>query len=429
MSAYARAAAALGARVSGSDRAESPFSRALRADGVLDAQIGHRPENLPAGEGIEVVHSSAIGADNAELRAASRRGLTIRSRAELLAELTALRRTIAVAGAHGKTTTASMIVCALRGAGLDPGYLIGGTLLETGRNGSWGSGEWLVVEADESDGSMLSLTVEIAVLTSVELDHHDRYGSLAELADAYRRFLELAPSAVVWDREQLRALRRGPLLAYDAQSVPGDGGGGARFTFAGRAVTLRVPGAHNAINAAAALSVCTLVGIELEPAIAALAAFPGAARRFERLGESPGGAAIYDDYAHHPTEVAATLAAARTLSPKRLVAIFQPHLYSRTRALAREFGAALAAADVIVVLDVYAARERAEDFPGVSGLLIARAAASLAGGRPVYWLGQREHAAALLAALIGKGDLVIAMGAGDVDVLGRQLAGLGAQDG
>jgi UDP-N-acetylmuramate--alanine ligase len=424
MSAYARAAAALGASVTGSDQVASPFSRALAADGVLEAAIGHRAENLPAGEGIEVVCSAAIPVDNPERRTAAERGLVLLGRAELMGELSALRRTIAVAGAHGKTTTASMIATVLRAAGLDPGYLIGGILRETCRNGDWGSGEWLVVEADESDRSLLSLHAEIAVLTNVELDHHDSFGSLAELEQVYREFLAGAPQAVIWDRPELLALREGPVVAYDVAHAALDGGR-ARFVWDSVAVELAVPGLHNARNAAAALSVAALAGVSTVEAAGALAGFGGAVRRFERLGESAAGAAVYDDYAHHPTEIAATLAAARTLAPRRLVAAFQPHLYSRTQALAREFGAALAAADAVVVLDVYPARERSEDFPGVSGLQVAEATADAASGRPTLWMPDRDAAEGVLRELAGTGDVIVVMGAGDIDELGRRLVGVG----
>jgi len=424
MSAYARAAAALGASVTGSDQAPSAFSRALAVDEVLEAAIGHRAENVPAGEGIEIVCSAAIPAENPERVAAAERGLVLLGRAALLGELSALRRTIAVAGAHGKTTTASMIATVLRAAGLDPGYLIGGILRETSRNGDWGSGEWLVVEADESDRSLLSLHVEIAVLTNVELDHHDSFGSLAELEQVYRDFLAGAPRAVIWDRPELLALREGEVVAYDVRDAALDGGR-ARFVWDAVAVELALPGLHNARNAAAALSVAALAGLSTVDAAGALAGFAGAVRRFEHLGESATGAAIYDDYAHHPTEIAATLAAARTLAPRRLIAVFQPHLYSRTQALAREFGAALAAADAVVVLDVYPARERGEDFPGVSGWLIAEATADAAAGRPTLWMPHRDAAESVLRDLAGDGDLVVVMGAGDIDELGRRLVGGG----
>ncbi|HEX2702221.1 MAG TPA: cyanophycin synthetase, partial [Solirubrobacteraceae bacterium] len=300
-----------------------------------------------------------------------------------------------------------------------PGYLIGGTLSGGGSGGEWGSGEWLVVEADESDRSLLSLDVEIAVLLNAELDHHDRFGSLAQIEAVYREFLTHAPQAVIWDRPELLALREGPAVTYDA--TPELTAGGSRFEHDGVQVELRVPGAHNARNAAAALSVARLIGADLAAAARALREFRGVGRRFERLGATPAGAEVYDDYAHHPSEIAATLAAARTLAPKRLIAAFQPHLYSRTRALRREFGRALAAADSVVVLDVYPAREQAADFPGVSGLMVAESAADAARGKPVYWLPEQRVATAVLDCLLGPGDLLLVMGAGDIDELGRRL--------
>lgn len=420
MSAYARAAHALGAEVSGSDGASSPYLARLLADGVLAAQVGHRAENVPAGDGVELFFSSAVPDTNVERRSARERGIPERSRAELLAELSALKRTIAVAGTHGKTTTASMLVHALRGAGLQPGWLVGGSVGGGLANAEWGQGDWLIVEADESDRSMLSLSVEIAVLTNVELDHHATYASLAELREAFRAFLTGPRWAVVWDRPELLELRDGALVAYDARQ-PTLTDGGSRFRWQERDVTLAVPGVHNAVNAAGALEAARLAGADAELAIAGLAGFRGAGRRFQLLGASVSGACVYDDYAHHPSEVAATLAGARTLRHRRLLAVLQPHLYSRTASLAREFGVALAQADVIVVLDVYPARERAEDHPGVSGLLIAEAAAQAAGGRPVYWLPTFADAAPVLTGMLGEGDVCVVMGAGDVDALGRSL--------
>lgn len=450
MSGYARAAHALGAQVSGSDISSGPYIERLSADGVLQAQIGHAAENVPAGDGIEVVYSSAVAAENVERRAARERRLIERPRAALLAELTSLRRTIAVGGTHGKTTTASMLVHAMRRAGLEPGWLVGAPIGEDLPNADWGAGEWLVVEADESDRSMLSLNVEIAVLTNVELDHHATFASLAELRAAFRSFLALARGAiVVWDRPELLALtptalggrpgaERDTQQAEAERSQARDGevavvpfdapaptltAGGSRFDWRGREVRLRVPGAHNAVNAVAALEAARLAGADAELAVGAVASFPGAGRRFQLLGSSVRGALVYDDYAHHPTEVVATLQAARTLEPRRLVAVFQPHLYSRTELLAREFGAALALADVIVVLDVYPARERAEDHPRVSGLLIAEATADAGGGRTVYWLPAFTDAKPVVRGLLDQGDVCIVMGAGDVHELGCALVG------
>ena len=423
MSGIALVAAALGAEVTGSDRAESTYVARLREAGI-DPAIGHDADNLPDGDDVELVYSTAVGPENPERALARERGLTELHRADVLGEITALRPTIAVTGTHGKTTTAAMTVHALRGAGADPGYLVGGEVRSTGSNAGWGAGEWIVVEADESDRSMLKLQPAVAVVTNVELDHHATYASRLDLEDAFAQFLALAPRRIVWDRPELVELA---MDAGDAEVVTFDAPeadlrpDGVRFDWRGDDVALAVPGAHNALNAAAALEACRAAGADLDRAVAALADFRGAGRRFELLGTTASGAAVYDDYAHHPTEVAATIAAARTLEPARVVAVFQPHLYSRTRGLHREFGAALARADVVAVLDVYPARERAEDFPGVTGRLVAAAAADAAGGRPVSWLPDFATAEPVLRGLLRAGDLCLVMGAGDIDALGRNL--------
>ena len=415
MSGLAAVAQALGASVTGSDRAaRSPYAATLRAAGIEPA-VGHAAANVPAG--AEVVVSSAIAPDNPERTT----GAPQMHRADLLGELTRLKPTIAVTGTHGKTTTSSMIVHALRGAGLDPSYLVGGDVRSTGSNAGWGAGEWLVVEADESDRSLLKLAPDIAVLTNAELDHHSTYASKRDVDDTFRAFLALAGQAVVWDRPSLLALAgQTPVTPFDAPA-PELSEGGSRFELDGVEVRLRIPGAHNARNAAGALTACRLAGSDLEAAAAALAGFDGAGRRFERLGTTAAGALVVDDYAHHPTEVRATIDAARTLAPRRLVACFQPHLYSRTQREAREFGAALAGADLAVVLDVYPAREAAEDYPGVTGLLVAEAAADAGGGRRVAWMRDHASAEAFLRAELRAGDLLLTLGAGDVDRVGRAL--------
>jgi UDP-N-acetylmuramate--alanine ligase len=413
MSAYAIAARALGASVSGSDRAESPYLAAVREAGIAVA-VGHDAANVPGG--AEVFHSTAIPEDNPERGAARERGLPDRPRADLLGELTAMRRTIAVGGAHGKTTTTSMLAHALLGLGLDPGYLIGGELTTTGANAAWGTGEWLAVEADESDRSLLSIAAEIAVVTNVELDHHATYASLAEVEDVFREFLARAGAQVV--APGLERLAPAGAATFAAEGVVLEPGG-SRFSVGGVDVRLRVPGAHNAANAAAALTALAVAGLDVERAASALASFRGAGRRFELLGETERGARVVDDYAHHPTEVAATIAAARTLEPARVLVAFQPHLFSRTRELAGEFGAALATADLAWVLDVYPARERAEDFPGVSGATIADAA----GVARVRSAPTFDEARAALLGQARAGDLVLVLGAGDVDELGRRLVG------
>jgi UDP-N-acetylmuramate--alanine ligase len=277
-----------------------------------------------------------------------------------------------------------------------------------------------VVEADESDRSMLSLRVEIAILTNVELEHHSSFGSLAELRAAFAEFLSKPRRAVIWDRPELLELRLGDAYPYDAQDLTLTAGGSC-FSSHERRVCLGVPGAHNALNAAGALEAAALAGAAGELAIEGVAQFKGADRRFQLLGRSERGALLYDDYAHHPSEVEATLDAARTLAHGRLVAVFQPHLYSRTAALAQEFGAAMAHADVPAVLDVYPARERAEDHPGVSGLAIAEATADAARGRAVYWLPTFADAEPVLRGLLADGDLCVVMGAGDIDALARKL--------
>ena len=430
MSGLALVARALGAQVSGSDRAESAALRRLR-DAGCEAVVGHDAANVPAD--AEVVFSTAVAEDNPERAVARTRGQRELHRADLLAEITALRTCIAVTGTHGKTTTTSMVVHALRGCGMDPGYLVGGEVRSTGSNAGWGAGEWVVVEADESDRSLLKLHPDVAVLTNAELDHHATYASQADVDETFRAFLARATeAAVVWDRPELLALANGgdeggaarkPLVVPFDVPNPSLDAQGARFDWRGIPVQLQVPGHHNALNAAAALEAARLAGADPAQAAAALADFAGAGRRFEPLGATAAGAEVYDDYAHHPTEVAATIAAARTLRPERVVAVFQPHLYSRTRALARDFGRALAAADLVVVVDVYEARERPQDFPGVDGKLIADAAADAAGGRTVAWLPRFDDAERFLRAQLRAGDLCLVMGAGDVDQLGRRLGG------
>ena len=419
MSGLALVARSLGATVTGSDRAAgSPYLGPLLALGV-EPVAGHDAANVP--ESAEVVVSSAIPPENPERTIARERGQRELHRADLLGELTRLKPTIAISGTHGKTTTSSMVVHALRGCGLDPSYLVGGEVRSTGANAGWGTGEWLVVEADESDRSLLKLAPRIAVVTNAELDHHTTYSSRRDVDDTFRAFLGLAEHAVVWDRPELLALvGETPVTTFDVVA-PELGERGSRFTVDGVEVELPVPGAHNARNAAAALTACRLAGADLARAAAALADFAGAGRRFERLGTTAAGALVVDDYAHHPTEVRATIEAARTLRPDRIVAVFQPHLFSRTRHQAREFGAALALADLVVVLDIYPARERQEDFPGVTGRLVAAAAADAAGGRTVAWLPGFDEAEAFLRANVREGDILLTLGAGDVDTLGRRL--------
>jgi UDP-N-acetylmuramate--alanine ligase len=421
MSGLALVCARLGATVTGSDRADSSYMERLRGAG-LEPVVGHDAANLP--EGAEVVVSTAIGEDNPELALARERGVEPIHRGALLAGLCTEKRLIAIAGTHGKTTTTAMAVWALRALGADPAFFVGGEVPGLGPDGAtanagWGDGGWVVAEADESDASFLRLRPEVAVVTNVEMDHHSRWGSLSELHEAFAAFAAPARGLVVPADEDMTWLERagGEKARFDA-SVPGP-----------ENLLLAVPGEHNLRNARAALAALGLAGFDSGPAAEALASFPGVHRRLERKG-SRGPVHIYDDYGHHPTEVRAALSALRDLNPPRLVAVFQPHLYSRTKALAEEFGAALALADEAVVLDVYPAREEpVGDLAGVSGLQVAQAAAERMGGKPVWWLPTIELAQRALAErldhnpeLYDEGTVLVTIGAGDVYKLGEALA-------
>lgn len=425
----------LGAGVTGSDRADSSYMEGLRAAG-LEPVVGHDAVNVP--ERAEVVVSTAIGGDNPELAAANERGLSVLRRGELLAELCREKRLIAVAGAHGKTTTTAMVAWALRALGADPAFFIGGEVpglgLEGGAaaNAGWGGGEWVVAEADESDASFLKLSPEIAVVTNIEMDHHSRWGSVAELRRAFRTFVEPAGAIALpageagpgaprargsagWDsaaalREELAGDEATRILGFDADS-PGP-----------PALHLGVPGHHNLLNARAALAALQLAGEDVAVGAASLREFPGVRRRLELKAELDG-VRVYDDYAHHPTAVRAALETLRETGPKRLIAVFQPHLYSRTKALAEELGAALALADEVVVLDVYPAREEpVGELAGVSGKLVADAASDRMGGRPVSWAPTIEQARRAVQRRLAPGCVVVTIGAGDVCRLGEDLA-------
>jgi UDP-N-acetylmuramate--alanine ligase len=401
MSGLALVCARLGATVSGSDRAESSYMERLREAG-LEPVVGHDAANLP--EDAEVVVSTAIGEDNPELAAARERGIEPIHRGELLAQLCAEKRLIAVAGTHGKTTTTSMLVWALRALGADPAFFVGGEVPGLGADGSgaanagWGEGEWVVAEADESDASFLRLAPEIAVVTNIEMDHHSRWGSVAELRQAFARF------------------SAGARVAEFDEGHPGPA-----------ELRLAVPGRHNLLNARAALAAIELAGLDTTAAAESLSTFPGVRRRLELKGER-GGTVVYDDYAHHPTEVRAALSALRGLGSGRLIAVFQPHLYSRTKAFGEGFGAALALADEALVLDVYAAREEpVGELAGVDGLHVARAAADRMGGRPVIWTPTLDAAREALERRLGPGRVVVTIGAGDVFKLGERLLGDGEE--
>src|ERR671935_109591 len=375
MGALALVTRAWGAKVAGSDRARSSYVEQLEEAGIPVA-IGHDAANVP--DDAEVVVSSAVGADNPEV---SRARVTKR-RGELLAELVDERPSIVVAGAHGKTTTAGMIAFCLERLGRDPTFLIGGEIPQLGGNAHAGEG-WLVAEGDESDRSLELLRPQVAVLTNVELDHHATFGSEAEVRALFERWLAAAPAAVRGDRLEPLELELG------------------------------VSGGHNRLNASAALAALELAGVEREAAERVLPGFRGAGRRLESRGEA-GGVKVFDDYGHHPSEIAATLAAARsTVDGGRVLVLFQPHLFSRTRHLAHELGTALAAADAVAVADVYPARE--DPVEGVDGKLVVDALAAERPGMPLAWTPSLEDGVRFLSRRARRGDLVLMIGAGDVD--------------
>ena len=404
MSGLALVCRELGATVTGSDRADSSYMERLREAG-LEPAVGHDAANLP--EQAEVVVSTAIGTDNPELAMAREQDLSVLHRGDLLAELCAEKRLIAVAGTHGKTTTAAMLAWGLCAIGTEPAFFVGGEVPGLGEGGAttnagWGKGEWVVAEADESDASFLELKPEIAAVTNVEMDHHSRWGSLAELRAAFDRFQAPARSTV----------KPGD---FDANS-PGP-----------PSLSLAVPGRHNLLNARAALATVERAGLDVDAVARALADFPGVHRRLELKGWRDG-AQVYDDYGHHPTEVRAALEALRELGPERLIAVFQPHLYSRTKAFAEQFGAALALADEVAVLDVYPAREEpVGELAEVSGLDVARAAADRIGGRRVLWVPTVEAAQGALAQRLSPGDALVTIGAGDVFRVAEALAEKGGE--
>jgi UDP-N-acetylmuramate--alanine ligase len=369
MSAYALVAHAWGAEVAGWDRNETPYLAHL--DSGIDLTIAPEPPAPPAGWEVYVSTAFAGRVDG-------------RPRAELLAELVSLRRSIVVAGAHGKTTTTAMIAFCLDRLGLDPTFLIGGEIAQLGGNARAGEG-WLVVEGDESDRSVAGLRPEVAVLLNVDLDHHTTFGSRAEVAELFEEWLTHVPHVV---------------RAEELQPVE---------------LELAVPGEHNRRNAAAAIAALELTGVAREDAERVIVEFTGAGRRLERKGEE-GGVLVLDSYAHHPAELAADIAAVRSDTNGkggRVLALFQPHLYSRTLHLAHEFAVALAAADAVCVTDIYPARE--EPLPGVSGRLIVDELAQVRPGMRLAYVPTVEDGARVVAGWARAGDTVLTLGAGDID--------------
>jgi UDP-N-acetylmuramate--alanine ligase len=432
ISGLARMFLAAGVPVSGSDRSESQNTRDLAELGAT-VHIGHDAANL--GDVDTVVYTGAIWPENPEYLAAKERGLTLLHRSQALKYLIGGRRLVSVAGAHGKTTSTGMIVTGLGRLGADPSFVNGGVIQDRGASSGTGSDDLFVIEADESDGTFLLYDTSIALITNVDADHLDHYGSHEAFDDAFVRFADGAREAVVISADDEGARRvserlthanvmtfgeshRADLRVVDIRT---DGPVAFALEHAGERVEgrLQVPGRHNAVNAAGAVAVLLQLGYALEPAVRAVEAFGGTVRRFELHGAERG-VSVFDDYAHHPTEVAAALAAARTVVGEgRIIALHQPHTYSRTQLMAGEFAKVLEElADHTVVLDVYGARE--DPIPGVTGELVSGA---FADPSRVRFLADWQEAAEYTAGVAREGDYVITLGCGDVYRIIPQVLG------
>ncbi|MBP5200538.1 MAG: UDP-N-acetylmuramate--L-alanine ligase [Schwartzia sp.] len=438
MSALARILLDQGYQISGSDQKASVIAQKLAERGAK-IFVGHDAANVKGADAVVV--SSAIPEDNVEVRAAADMGLRRLHRSDVNAALLNAAKGIAVAGAHGKTTTTSMIGLILEHGGVDPTIVIGGQVdyLADG-NARLGHGEYLVSEADESDGSFLTLLPHIAVVTNVENDHMDHYGTMENIKKAFRQFLEntdekTGTCVLCADNENLREISKNlprrvvfygtsEDAEYRATNIAPEGTGVAfDLEKAGETlvrVRLNIPGHHNVLNALGSVATGILCGVSPEKAAEALARFHGAKRRFETKGRAAG-VWIVDDYAHHPTEIAATLKAACQTSPKRLICAFQPHRYTRTQLLQKEFGGAFRDADILVLTDIYSAGEA--PIAGIDGRTILAAVEETTGQRPAY-VAERVEVAPYLAEIVREGDLVMTMGAGDIYRTGEELLAL-----
>ena len=427
MSAIALLLVRMGHEVSGSDIKQSVVLARLEAAGVR-VTVGNRAENVPP-DADAVIYSTAIPERNVELTAARELGVTVLHRSAALAALAATRRTIAVAGSHGKTTTSSMLALILRGAGWQPSFVIGGEVNEVGANAAYGSGEWLVVEADESDGTFLRLGPEAAIVTSVEPDHLDYYGGFEQLVAAFEQFVDGVPGPIVLCADDVIASRiaaaRPRVRTYGraagahyriVDAATGDDA--ERFTLLadGRALgELVVPLAvHATTNATGAAALALELGVPFDAVAAALRGFGGVARRFERRGELDG-VTFVDDYAHLPGEVAAAIATARRGGWRRVVAVFQPHRYTRTASLWRDFAGVFDEADAVVLTDVYAAGEI--PIAGVSGRLVVHAVVDASPGLPVTYLPRHADLLDVPRRFARPGDVVLTLGAGDLTTM------------
>ena len=441
MSALARILAGWGVKTSGSDLSLTKLTDSLAAMGV-DIIQGHAANNLAPDVDL-LVYSSVIRPDNPEYAEAARRGVTIFCRAELLAEMLKMRRGIAVAGAHGKTTTTGMLGTALLTMQQQPTIVVGGVLAAIGTNSCWGGGEYLVAGADESDGSFLLLPAKVAVVTNVENDHLDHYGTMDKLITAFRQFVEQLPadglavlgldSPIVADMlpeitaPHVTFALADPAADYCAGEITyTDFGTKFMLLHEGQPlgeVELAVPGAYNVKNALAAAATLHSLGFAFADIAAGLAAFRGTGRRFELLAENKARQIrVYDDYAHHPSEIKALLDGARHVAKQRLVVVFQPHRYSRTHLLFDEFAGAFGAADVLILNEIYPAFEA--PIPGVSAEKLAEAVRGREPKLPVYYAADQAAVLRTLNEVVQDGDLVLNVGAGTIRRIGEAYAEL-----
>ncbi|QWT23174.1 UDP-N-acetylmuramate--L-alanine ligase [Subtercola sp. PAMC28395] len=430
MSGIARLFLAAGVTVTGSDRTDSKTAQKLRDLGAT-VYVGHDAANV--GTADTLVVTSALWPDNPEYLRAQQQGLPVLHRSQALAWLVNRRRLVSVAGAHGKTTSTGMIVTGLIGLGADPSFVNGGVISSLGTSSAWGEGELFVLEADESDGSFLLYDTAVALITNVDPDHLDHYGSTEAVEDAFVTFADNASELVVISADDAGALRVGSRLSAGhvltfgfadhadvrVHSVGSTGPVSFELDYLGERYSgqLKVPGIHNAVNAAGAFAVLVGLGFDPTQSLEAIGAFDGTGRRFE-LHETIGGVSVYDDYAHHPTEVDAALSAARTVvGAGRIIAVHQPHLYSRTQLLAGDFAETLErTADFTVVLDVCGARE--DPVEGVTGALVSE---RFVDHDKVAFISDWQQAADFTASIARPGDFVITLGCGDVNLLVPQL--------
>ena len=434
MSAIASVLVGMGHSVSGSDVVESAVLDRLRKEGV-NVHVGHGADNI--GSDVDFVAvSTAIPEENLEVIVARSRNLPVVRRTELLPAIAAQRRTIAVTGTHGKTTTSSMLALVLIEAGLDPSFLIGGDISQLGVNARWSAGEWFVIEADESDGSGFTIDHEALIVTNIEADHLEHHGTFENLRSAFERFIIATSGPVVLCADDpITAQIAGATSAVtygraaDAD-VRIDGlrssRGGVDFDVVvdGEVlghIAMPVPGTHNALNACAVVALALQIGVSFDECAAALSGFVGVRRRFEPRGEA-GGIVFVDDYAHLPTEITAAISAGTDGDWNRVVVVFQPHRYSRTQALWRDYADAFAAADLLILTGIYAAGEAPRE--GVTGELIAEAVTTAHPDQSVCYVEARAELARMVAESLQPGDLCLTLGAGDITALADEVQSL-----